>query len=76
MARHWMPAALAPIPGLALVAVLSACGEDAAADAAPVTVRFEATVKSCQPSCFKRNWSVPEQLECDDHRPDDCCADY
>lgn len=51
MARHWMPAALAPIPGLALVAVLSACGEDAAADAAPVTVRFEATVNGAPFAC-------------------------
>ncbi|MGE0327705.1 MAG: hypothetical protein AB7K71_34965 [Polyangiaceae bacterium] len=40
------------------------------------STRFEATVSSCQPSCFKRNWSVPQEVECDDRRPDDCCADY
>lgn len=39
------------------------------------STRFEATVKSCQPSCFKRNWSVPDTKECADLLPDDCCPD-
>ncbi len=39
------------------------------------STRFEATVSSCQPSCFKRNWSVPESKECSDLLPDDCCPD-
>lgn len=40
------------------------------------TTRFEANVKPCKPSCFRRSWSVGTHQRCLDKRPEDCCPDY